>query len=91
MSTYNFKYNVGDKIQLNKVKGLCYGDYWDSSLTLNGVYEIVGREECEEPLNNNKATYNISFTLPNGEIDTWWVGECDIKPIVRQLTFVFRD
>jgi hypothetical protein len=90
MSTYNFKYNIGDKIQLNKVEGLRYGDYWNSSLTLTDVYEIVERDKCSV-YPNNKAAYIISFTLPNGEIDTWWVGECDIKPIVRQLTFVFRD
>lgn len=94
MSTlsYNYKYNIGDKIRLNKIEGLNYGDHWDKNvLTLTGVYEIADRMLSGGKDSNNKEAYNISFNSSNGLKCGWWVGLCDIKPIVRQLTFIFHD
>jgi hypothetical protein len=85
------KYNIRDTVQLNKVKNLAFGDYIPlNTLKLGENYKITKRE-IEKYSSNCNYAYQILFTTLDGYEDTWWVGDCDIKPITRQLTFVFTE
>ena len=88
---YNFKYKIGDKVQLNKVKGLNYGDFYDTeALKLGKAYRISDRIIAIGNYQNCNIAYRIEFETPKGK-RIWWVGECDVTPVNNQLTFVFTD
>jgi hypothetical protein len=81
----DLKYNIGDKIQLNKVENLTFGDH--ISLKLNKNYRIIKKDRDDRC----GIAYCIAFNNINKERTTWWVGERDIKPAIRQLTFIFKE